>query len=302
MKTLQIISSISEAHLTFSVAKSKNPLISILKLEDINFNQFEKGIRARVELFQIWMIEGIDCQLGYGRNSYDFTEGALAFLKPGQVLSSVDNDETTQSKGFLILFHPDLIRKANLSKIMDSYSFFEYESREALYISEAEKSTLTEIISKINFEINQNIDRHSQYLINSNLELFLGYCQRFYDRQFYSRANHNQDVVTKLQSFLSDYYLFGKANETGVPTVALCAEHLNMSPSYLSDLLRKEIGKNSHDFIQDFIMNRAKNLLLGTSESLSQIGYSLGYLYPQHFTKVFKRATGISPSVYRQVN
>ncbi|TYP98335.1 AraC family transcriptional regulator [Tenacibaculum adriaticum] len=302
MKDLQVINTISEVHSVIKVTKSKHPLLSILKFEEIEFNQFADGMRARIDLYQIWMKEGVNCQLGYGRSIYDFTDGTLAFLKPGQVLTSLDAQNSTESKGFLILIHPDLIRKSPIGKSINQYAFFDYETTEALHVSDSEKITLTEIINNITIEINQNIDKHSQSLINSNLELFLGYCLRFYDRQFYTRTNHNQDVVTKLQSFLAEYYQTKKPLNDGIPTVASCATYLHMSPNYLSDLLRKEIGKNSQEFIRDFVVDKAKDLLLGTSEPLSQIAYAFGYEYPQHFTKVFKRKTGLSPSVYRQLN
>lgn len=298
---LQIITTISEAHACFSLTKPNHPLVSVLKFEEIDFTQFKESVRFRVDLYQIWIREGANCHLGYGRTTYDFNEGSLAFIKPGQVLSSTDAQYNTPSKGVLILFHPDLIRKTNLGKVIDQFTFFDYEIREALYISDFERLTLNEIISKITFEINQNIDKHSQSLINANLELFLGYCLRFYDRQFYVRTNLNQYVISRLQAFLSAYYHAEKPLTEGIPSVAACAHHLHMSPHYLSDLLRKEVGKNSQDYIQDFVVERAKNLLLGTTEPLKQIAYALGYEYPQHFTKVFKTKTGLSPRLYRQI-
>ncbi|MEM7040025.1 MAG: helix-turn-helix domain-containing protein, partial [Bacteroidota bacterium] len=182
------------------------------------------------------------------------------------------------------------------------FSFFSYEVTEALHLSDAEKTTITDLVRKIEQEYDQNIDTHSQNLIIANIDLLLGYCTRYYDRQFYTRTNLNQDHVTRFERFLKEYYDKGLQMELGVPSVAYCGAELNMSAHYLSDLLRKETGRNAQQHIHDAIVERAKNMLLGTRAPLGQIAYDLGFEYPQHFSKVFKKKTGVSPSTYRKLN
>jgi AraC-like DNA-binding protein len=262
-----------------------------------------KGVRVRIDLFQIWLKNGVECQIGYGRNTYDFEEGTLAFIKPGQVISKPESAvPSSEVEGFILMFHPDLIRKSALSELIGQYAFFDYDVHEALHISDAEKQILRDIIHKMQVEIGQNIDKHSQALIISNLELFLGYCTRYYDRQFYTRSNLNKDLITKFEGILKAYYQTDQQLSLGLPTVTYCATELNMSANYLGDLLRKETGKNTQEHIQDFVVNKAKNRLLGSTVSLSEIAYELGFEYPQHFSKVFKKKTNQTPSAYRQLN
>ncbi|MCG8124397.1 MAG: helix-turn-helix transcriptional regulator, partial [Candidatus Thiodiazotropha taylori] len=200
------------------------------------------------------------------------------------------------------LFHPDLIRKSSLGNNIDHYSFFSYEIHEALHLSEDERVSITGLVRKIETEYQQSIDRHTQKLIVSNIELLLDYCTRFYDRQFYVRTNLNQDFVTRFENLLRDYFNSEKPLDLGVPSVKYCGERLNMSPSYLSDLLKKETGRTVQQHIQDTVIDKAKNLLLSTNEQVSQIAYGLGFDYPQHFSKLFKSRTGMSPAEYRRLN
>lgn len=197
------------------------------------------------------------------------------------------------------MFHPDLIRKSELGKKIEQYSFFEYSSNEALHLSDEERTTVTEIALKIEREFNSNIDSHSQILIISNLELLLNYCVRFYDRQFFTRTNLNQDFVSQFEQVIKEYYKANKQIEFGIPTVQYCGETMNMSPKYLSDLLRKETGQSTQDHIHQYIVEKAKNQLLNTTESASEIAYALGFEYPQYFSKMFKKKTAMSPNEYR---
>ena len=303
MSDLIIIDTISQAHKLLGLPKPTHPLVSIISQDELNFDGIPEGTRVRVDLFQIWMKDGMECQLGYGRNTYDFDEGTLAFIKPGQVLSAPQEAVSHENvEGYLCMFHPDLIRKSALSRLIGQYAFFDYEVHEALHISDAEKQILHDIILKMQAEIGQNIDQHSQALIIANLELFLGYCTRYYDRQFYTRTNLNKDLITKFEDVLKAYYESDQQLISGIPTVSYCANELNMSANYLGDLLRKETGKNTQEHIQDFVVNKAKNNLLGSTVSLSEIAYQLGFEYPQHFSKVFKKKTGQTPSAYRQMN
>lgn len=296
------LNTISETHHGLGLPKPKHPLISITNQKDLDFSAFPEGTKVRSELYQIWLKEGSACQFGYGRNTYDFQEGTLAFSKPGQVLTSNETFEKRDVEGFLLLFHPDLIRGSHLGKTIQEYTFFNYEVSEALHVSEEERRTLEVIIDQMNGEIDKRIDQHSQSLIVSSLELILGYCRRFYDRQFIVRSNLNKDLISSFERKLSEYYKEGRALEIGLPTVAYCAEELNMSPNYLSDLLKKETGHSALFHIQDFVINKAKNQLLASNEPLKSIAYGLGFDYTQHFSNMFKKRTGMTPSEYRSVN
>ena len=196
----------------------------------------------------------------------------------------------------------DLIRKSNLAEKISQYSFFNYDSNEALHLSDKERKTIEELLEKIVTEYSQNLDRHSQHLIVANIELLLDYCLRFYDRQFYTRTNINNDVVSKFERTLKEYYQTGKADKLGVPNVHYCANELNLSSNYLSDLLKKETGKTTQEHIHLHIIEKAKNILLNSNHSISEVGYTLGFEYPQHFSSLFKSKTGFSPRAYRNLN
>jgi AraC-like DNA-binding protein len=210
--------------------------------------------------------------------------------------------QTDDDEGWTLAFHPDLIRKSNLANKIDTYSFFQYDVNEALHLSDDERKTLEELLDKIEKEYSQNLDRHSQNLIISNIELLLDYCIRFYDRQFYTRSNLNVDVVSRFENLLKDYYKTDKVIDLGIPSVKYCAQELNLSTNYLSDLLKKETGKTAQEHIHLFVIEKAKNYLLNSSNSISEIGYDLGFEYPQHFSNLFKSKTGLSPSEYRNMN
>ncbi|WP_420551642.1 helix-turn-helix domain-containing protein [Tenacibaculum aiptasiae] len=302
MKEIIHIKSITEINKTFGSPAPKHPLIAIMWAKDFpDFSQFY-GIKYNSDLFTVSLKDGIEGVMGYGRNNYDFQEGTMVFSKPNQVVSIEEKKVAKDAKGWTLIFHPDLIRKSELGKTINQYSFFDYEVHEALHLSEEEKDILTDLVQKIELEINQNIDKHSQKLIISTLELILDYCNRYYDRQFYVRTNLHQDHVTELAILLREYFSSDKPSKLGLPSVKYCGEQLNMSPNYLSDLLKKETGKSAKDHIYAFVVNKAKNKLLGTTDSVSEIAYDLGFEYPQHFSKLFKKQTGTSPAKYRSQN
>ena len=296
------IESISEAHDIFGIAKPKHPLVSLIYHKDVDVKEEFYNVRCSLGMYYIANKNESDGSMQYGRNSYDFKEGAMLFVKPGQVLSYDGHKSTKEEPGWTLLFHPDLLRKSELGKTIDNYSFFSYETTEALHLSDEERQSLNELVAKIENEYNQNIDRHSQKLIISNIELLLDYCTRYYDRQFYTRTNLNKDVLSKFEELLKQYYKDENQLEQGIPTVSFCGKTLNMSPKYLSDLLKKETGKNAKTHIDSFLMNKAKNRLLSSTKSVSEIAYGLGFEYPQHFSKIFKGKTGVSPSEYRSLN
>lgn len=299
------VSSIAQVHELFSFAKPVHPLISVIRywpdIDPINGVDF-KEIKITSELYLMSMKGRMSGAFKYGRNSYDFEEGALVFVAPGQVLSFENTAIETDDTGWTILFHPDLIRRFDLGKTIKDYSFFNYDVNEALHLSEKEKQFLIELVSKIEIEINQTIDKHSHELVIHNLESILKYSNRYYDRQFYTRTHVNQDFVTQFEQYLDDYFASDQLTENGIPTVQGCGKALNISGPYLSDLLKLTTGKSAKTYIHMHIIDKAKTLLLSSSSPVSEIAFSLGFEYPQHFSKLFKSKTGISPSEYRTLN
>ena len=296
------ISSISQLHQMFGLAKPVHPLIAIIRKwpkTDFNFS----NIKLTSDLYLISMkgkLNGNSFQ--YGKNTYDFEEGTLVSIAPNQVVSFDSSLDESAGTGWSIFFHPDLILKSELGRTINHYNFFNYDINEALHLSEKEKISLVELVDKIEVEIHQNTDKYSQDLIVQNLETILKYSNRYYDRQFYTRTNLNKDFATKFEAFLKMYFSSNEIVTKGIPTIKQCGEVLNMSGSYLSDLLKLETGKSAKDHIHSFLINKAKNSLLNSQDSVGQIAFNLGFQYPQHFSKLFKSKTGNTPSEYRTLN
>ena len=292
------IKTISQIQDTLGLEKAKHPLVAVYQHDNFKSNKKLAGQTLAIDLYQVSYKMCAEGSFTYGRNSYDFQEGTLVFMKPGQVVSfnEMEHTEYANKGGWSLFFHPDLIRKSQLGQHIDDYNFFSYDVHEALHLSDEEKLTIAEIRDKIVAEYCMNIDKHSQKLIVANIELMLDYCTRFYDRQFYTRENLNKDMVSKFENLLRDYYNNGKALETGIPSVKYCGAELNMSSNYLSDLLKKETGRNAQEHIHHFVVDKAKTILLSSRESVSQVAYELGFEYPQHFSKVFKKKTKKSES------
>jgi len=302
MADIYRIKSISEVHQMFGLDKPKHPLITIIrKWPQVDFDF--GNIKLTSDLYLLSMkgkMKGTTFQ--YGRNSYDFDDGTLVFISPNQVASFADPIEELDDSGWTILFHPDLIRKSELGKTIKKHSFFTYETNEALHLSDKEKHSLFELVKKIDLELNQNIDKHSQDIIIQNLESILKYSNRYYDRQFYTRTNLNKDFVSKFEQYLQNYFSSSKLSELGLPSIKQCGEAMNMSGSYLSDLLKIETGSSAKQHIHSFIIEKAKTTLLNSNSSISEIAFSMGFEYPQHFSKLFKGKVGLSPSEYRNLN
>ncbi|WP_420547575.1 helix-turn-helix domain-containing protein [Curvivirga sp.] len=298
------ISSIEQVHKALGFSAPRHPLVSLIPI-DKSIVEYDYGDATYVfDFYQISLKAGIIGSVTYGRNSYDFSEGSMIFSKPGQVFQFKEKkmiDEEVEG-GWTLLFHPDLIIKSNLGKNINQYSFFTYDVSEALHISDEERATLDQLVAKIEREYKQNIDRHSQKLIIANIELILDYCLRYYDRQFYMRSNLNQDLISRFEAMLQQYFDEERCLDEGIPTVTFCGDSLNMSPQYLSDMLKKETGQTTLQHIQNFVIERAKVQLLNTKEQVSQIAYGLGFEYPQHFSKLFKAKTGMSPAEFRTVH
>lgn len=293
--------SISQINEYMGFGKPTHPLISIIDTSKLAYGEEMIGQKFSSDLYCI-ALKDASCGIDYGRNHYDFDEGVLMFTAPQQVITLTKAQALNEVQGWMLYFHPDLIRNTNLGSRIDDYSFFSYEVHEALHLSEQEENIINHCINMIQIEINQRIDNHSQQVIVSNLELLLNYCSRYYERQFNTRIAHNNNVVTKVESLLKDYYKSGKLLELGQPTIQYLAENCHLSASYLSDLLKKETGRSAKDHINDFLVDKAKNLLLSSNDSISGIAYELGFNYPHYFSRIFKKKTGITPHEYRQSN
>ncbi|MDM8159711.1 helix-turn-helix domain-containing protein [Labilibaculum sp. K2S] len=275
-----------------------HPLVSV-----VDFSKTEPFcyFRSQLGVYAIFLKESKCGNMTYGCSSYDYEEGSLVFLSPGQVYG-VAKETKQRGVGHALVFHPDLIHGTSLGRNMKEYTFFSYEVNEALHLSAREKEIINDCFSKINYELEHAIDTHSQTLIVSYIELFLNYCKRFYDRQFITRRPVNKDVLVRFEKVVDDYFTSNNPLESGLPTVSYFAEKLFLSSNYLGDLLKKETGKSAQEHIQLKLIDIAKEKIYDSSKSISEIAYELGFKYPQHFTRMFKKQVGMSPNEFRNLN
>jgi AraC family transcriptional regulator, transcriptional activator of pobA len=279
--------------------KTLHPLISLV---DLNLSDPIPRTKFRLDFYAI-VIKETNCgDLRYGNQYYDYSDGTVVFLGPGQVISSEPVGEMHQPYGKALVFHPDILTGTTLAKQIHEYTFFGYQTFEALHLSDKEKETLKTCFDNISTEINQNIDIHSRKLIVANLELLLKYCSRYYDRQFITREHVNLGILGQFEEKLNAYFSSERLKTEGLPSVTYFAEQLNLSPNYFGDLIKKETGKTALEYIQIKLMNTAKERIFDTSKSISEISYELGFKYPQHFTRLFKQKVGVSPNEFRNLN
>jgi len=294
------IESISQLHELIGYEKPKHPLISLIDYSKIKPSISTADLHIITGFYSINLKDGPICRTKYGRQYYDFQEGSLVFLAPGQaVYIDEDQPEEPESIGWNLCFHPDLIYKSSLGKKINEYTFFTYNQDEALHLSDQEKQKITDIVYEIKNEFSQNMDGFSHDLIISQLELFFNYCKRFYGRQFITRTKVNKDVIIRFEEFLKCYFNSDKLESLGLPSVKYCAQEMGYSPNYLSDVLKRETGKNTQEHIHFYLIEKAKALLLETDKPVNIIACELGFEYPQHFSKLFKNKTGMSPVEYR---
>jgi AraC-like DNA-binding protein len=298
MNNLRRFETINEYN-AFNNHETLHPLVNVVDLSKANPRQ---GSQMYFGFYTIFL-KDVKCgDLVYGRHAYDYQEGTLVFIAPGQVAGVNSKGETYQPKGYALVFHPDLIYGTSLGKHIHDYTFFGYQSNEALHISERERQIVLDCFSKIEFELKQSLDKHSKTLIVNNIELFLNYCVRFYDRQFITREKVQKDILQKFESLLNHYFQSDKPQTIGLPSVAYCAEQMHLSANYFGDLIKKETGKSAQEYIQLKLMDIAKEKIFDTSKSISEVAYELGFKYPQHFTRLFKQRVGYTPNEYRTLN
>ncbi|MET7028654.1 helix-turn-helix domain-containing protein [Sediminicola luteus] len=279
-----------------------HPLVSVHDLSEGTLDGREPADAVRYHFYGIFLKQGEGCILRYGRQNYDYQDGTLVFLAPGQVVHVGHLDASFKPSGHALLFHPDLLWGTHLAKTMTEYSFFSYLSHEALHISKKERQLVLDLFDTIRRELSQGIDKHSKELVVATIELFLKYCKRFYDRQFITREKENLGVIQRFEISLNSYIQSGKGRELGTPSVSYFAEEQNLSSNYFGDLVKKETGKSANDHIQDQLIEMAKQKIFDPEKTLSEIAYELGFKYPQHFTRFFKQKVGHSPNEFRSLN
>ena len=282
----------------FNNNETLHPLVSVVDLSKASPRQ---GSRMYFGFYTVFL-KDVKCgDLIYGRHTYDYQEGTLVFFAPGQVVE-VTGNEVYQPLGMALTFHPDLLLNTALGKRMNDFNFFSYSTSEALHLSEKEKKIIAECFDKISYELNQSIDKHSKMLIASNIELFLNYCIRFYDRQFITREHANKGILERFEDLLNNYFTSEKPQNIGLPSVAFCADELHLSSNYFGDLIKKETGVSAQEYIQTKVIDVAKEKIFSIDKSISEVAYELGFKYPQHFTRLFKQKVGVSPNEYRNLN
>jgi AraC-like DNA-binding protein len=293
--------SISQFHEIFGLDKPTHPLISIFDVSKYEISPQFVGVKFTSGLYTV-ALKDKSCGLQYGRNVYDFDEGVLMFTGPNQVHSVSKSQKIGEINGWMLFFHPDLIRNTSLGQTIEDYKFFSYDIHEALHLSETEQKTITDCKAMVQNEILERIDNHSQTVIASSLELLLNLSRRYYERQFNTRSAQNSDVVSQFNTLLNSYFKNGKFAESGIPSTEYFSNQIRLSGNYLSDLLKKETGYPLKDNVNNFIIEKAKTLLLSKLETVSGVAYTLGFNYPHYFSRLFKSKTGLTPQEYRSLN
>lgn len=277
--------------------ETMHPLVNVIDLKEAS--NFPNHFKVNYGIYSIFLKETKCGDIRYGRQTYDYQEGTVVSFAPEQI-AEVEMIEGAKPMAMGILFHPDFIKGTSLGREIKQYSFFSYESTEALHLSEEERKIFVDCINNIRTELSRPIDKHSHRLIIRNIELLLDYCMRFYERQFETRTKVNRDVLTRFEALLDEYFTSGLPQEEGLPTVRYFADKVCLSPNYFGDLIKKETGKTAQEYIQNKIIDISKEMILGTEKTVSEIAYDLGFQYSQHFNRIFKKNVGITPTEYRK--
>lgn len=274
-----------------------HPLVSVVDLtkatRSVNHIQMNYG------LYALFLKESKSCDIKYGRKVYDYQEGTIVCFAPGQIAGVNTLEDEVNPPVFGIVFHPDLIRGTSLGKNIKDYTFFSYAVNEALHLSDQEKHIVKDCLKNISIELEHAIDKHSKALIAMNIELLLNYCMRFYERQFITRSSATRDALTQFEQLLNEYFESQLPMQEGLPTVKYFADKICLSPNYFGDMIKKETGKTPQEHIQEKVIELAKEHIAETDETVSQIAYTLGFQYPQHLSRLFKKRVGCTPNEYR---
>ncbi len=302
MKNLKHFKKVSDYHKLANIAAPQHPLISIIDYSLVNYPSAVNELKWRQDYYTIGLKRNVVHKLFYGQQEYDFDEGIMTFIAQNQTISLADNPNinTKTPSGWLLLIHPDFLWNSSLGKQIIHYGFFEYTVNEALFLSEKEELMLLDILKTIKREYESNIDKFSQKIVISHIELLLNYAERFYERQFITRKISNHQVLSQLEQLLSHYFKDDNLINKGLPTVQWVANNLNLSPNYLSGVLKSLTGQSTQQHIHNKLLEKAKDQLSTTLLSVSEIAYNLGFEHPASFTKLFKNKTELSPTEFRK--
>lgn len=294
-KEMIVIDSVDRYNEIFGL-ETRHPLVSIIDLA--KSTTWPTRAWFRYEVYALYL-KNVKCgDIKYGRQYYDYQDGTIVCFAPGQI-TDLEMLPNIQPNAHGILFHPDLIRGTALGQEIKKYSFFSYEINEALHISEEERQTVMDCLQKITIELEHSIDKHSRRLICANIGLLLDYCMRFYERQFDTRNGVNKDIIVRFEHLLNEYFEGDAPQKQGLPSVKYFADKVFLSINYFSDMVRKQTGKTVSEYIQDKMIGLVKEQLLSTDKTTSQIAYEIGFQYPQHLSRMFKRVVGMTPNKFR---
>lgn len=295
----QKFNSISDLHKALGFPKPLHPLVSLVNYADIKTPADELPKSLLLNFFKISYKKNLTGKIKYGQHYYDFDEGGLSFISPNQIISSTEEEK--DYSGYTLLIHPDFIRNYSLATKIKTYGYFSYSVNEALFLSEKEKQIIFSVFENIKEELNGNIDDFSQDVLVSHIEVLLNYSNRFYKRQFLTRKTASSDLLTQMEQLLSDYFENEKPINEGLPTVEYLANHLNISPRYLSDMLRSLTGQNAQHHIHEKLIEKAKEYLTTRNMTIAEVAYQLGFEHPQSFNKLFKKKTNQTPVQFKQL-
>ncbi len=298
MDTVKELGTISE-YADLLGFQAQNPLVTVNDLSEMPIDAIG---RKRFGFYCVMLKEHYNGKVSYGRGHYEYQAGTMIFTSPGQVIGIDIEGEDNHSKGYLLMFHPDFLHGTSLSQSIKDYFFFAYDINEALQMLETEKEIVQRLFQSIMSELNSADDKHSRRIVASYIETLLNYCLRFYDRQFVSRKTDNTNIISRLEMVLDEYYATERAVDSGLPSVHYCAQCVNLSPNYFGDLIKKETGKSAQHYIHSYIVNKAKTHLISTSMSISEVAFHLGFRYPHHFARLFKRIIGQTPTDYKLIH
>ena len=301
MKSMHYFKSLSEFHRYSNLPKPEHPLISLVDYSKVNYPTDSDKIKWVQDFYSIGLKRNVSEKFNYGQQEYDFDEGVFSFVAPQQTLTiEINQNIQVNASGWLLLIHPDFLWNTPLAKSIKNYDFFGYDVNEALFLSEKEENIIIELLKNIQREYQSNIDKFSQNIIISQIELLLNYAERYYERQFITRKITNHQILTRLEERLNHYFNNSAVLANGIPTVSLIANDLNLSPNYLSNTLKVISGQSTQQHIQNKLIEKAKKKLSTTNLTISEIAYELGFEYPASFSKLFKNKTNSSPLEFRK--
>jgi len=300
-KHIHHFNSIAEFHKMSGLPRPEHPLVSLVDYGLVDYQTDETEVSWVQNFYSVGLKRNIQGKFKYGQQQYDFDEGLMTFVAPKQVVSiTLDKSQTTKPTGLLLFIHPDFLWNTPLAKAISKYDFFGYNVNEALFMSEKEEAVITDILKNIQREYHSAIDKFTQNIIIAQIEQLLGYCERFYQRQFITRTKTNHQVLEKVESVLDDYFNDESLIEKGAPTAQYLAEQLHLSPNYLGSLLKSLTGNSTQTHIHEKLIEKAKEKLSTTDLTVSEIAYELGFEHSQSFSKLFKNKTNLTPLEFRQ--